>query len=122
MNYNVCAYIVYITLMVFIIVYVGRHFYKNGRIFILTLLEGNVSLTDYLNKLLLVAYYLFNIGYTFLKLKYWQKVTNIEVLFSSLSMNMGVLVLILAFTHYVNMAAIYLLSKSKSITHKSFQL
>ena len=121
MNYNVGAYIIYLALMIFIIVYVGRYFYNNGRIFILSLLKGNVSLTDYINKLLLVAYYLFNIGYTFIKLKHWQKIGSIEALLSSLSVNMGVLILILAFTHYGNMLAIYFLSKSNSITNKLFQ-
>jgi len=119
MNYNIGAYSIYIALMVFIIVYVGRHFYQNGRIFILTLLQGNVSLTDYINRLLLVAYYLFNIGYAFLKLQHWQKITTVESLFSSLSVNMGLLILILALTHYGNMAAIYILSKTNFITHKN---
>ena len=124
MNYNMAAYIVYLFLMVFIIVYVGRYFYTNGRIFIISLLNGHVSLADHINKLLLVAYYLFNIGYAFLKLKHWQKITSLDLLFSSLSVNMGVLILILAFTHYFNMLAIYLLSKSKSnsITNKLFHL
>ena len=121
MTYNVSAYIIYLALMVFIIVYVGRHFYNNGRIFILSLLQGNIALTDYINKLLLVAYYLFNIGYTFIKLKHWQKIGSIESLFSSLSVNIGALILILAFTHYLNMVTIYFLSKSNSITNKSFQ-
>ena len=121
MTYNVGAYIIYLALMVFIIVYVGRHFYNNGRIFILSLLHGNASLTDYINKLLLVAYYLFNIGYTFIKLKHWQKINNLEALVSSLSVNIGALILILAFTHYLNMVTIYFLSKSNSITNKSFQ-
>ena len=121
MNYNVIAYIIYIALMVFIIVYVGRYFYNNGRIFILTLFDGNAYHTDYINKLLLVAYYLFNIGYAFIKLKQWQKIGSVEALFSSLSLNMGVLVLILAFTHYLNMLAIYFLSKSNSIINKSYQ-
>ena len=121
MTYNVVAYIVYLSLMVFIIVYVGRYFYNNGRIFILSLLKGNVSLTDYINKLLLVAYYLFNIGYAFLKLKHWQKIAGMEGLFSSLSVNMGVLILILALTHYLNMSIIYILSKSNSLIHKPFQ-
>ena len=122
MNYTIGAYGLYIALMVFIIVYVGRHFYKNGRIFILTLLRGNASLTDAINRLLLLAYYLFNIGYAFLKLQHWQKITTVEGLFSSLAANMGMLVLILAFTHYVNMAVIYLLSKSTFITHKTVSL
>jgi hypothetical protein len=124
MNYNISAYIIYLALMVFIIVYVGRHFYTNGRVFIISLLHGNVPLADRINRLLLLAYYLFNIGYTFLKLKHWQKVSGIETLFSSLAANMGLLILILAFTHYFNMLVIYLLSKRKShsITNKSFHL
>ena len=124
MNYNICAYLIYLALMVFIIVYVGRYFYTNGRVFIISLLNNNVETADHLNKLLLIAYYLFNIGYACIKLKYWQKVTNIEMLFSSLSLNMGLLILILAVTHYFNMLVIYYLSKSKSFsrTNKTFQL
>lgn len=124
MNYNIVAYIIYLALMVYIIVYVGKYFYTNGRVFIISLLNDNVSLADQINKLLLVAYYLFNIGYAFIKLKHWQKISNIEMLFSSLSVNMGILILILAVMHYLNMLVIYYLSKSKSIsiTNKSFQL
>lgn len=123
MNYNVTAYVIYLILMIYIIVYVGRYFYTNGRVFIISFLNNNVEQADHLNKLLLLAYYLFNIGYTFIKLKYWQKVNNIETLFSSLSRNMAVLILILALTHYFNMLVIFYLSRSKSftITNKSFQ-
>ena len=67
MNYNIGAYSMFIVLMVFIIVYVGRYFYTNGRVFIVSLLKGNVSLADYINRLLLAGYYLMNIGYAFLK-------------------------------------------------------
>ena len=124
MNYNLTAYVIYLILMIYIILYVGRYFYTNGRVFIISLLNNNVELADHLNKLLLLAYYLFNIGYTFIKLKYWQRVYNIDSLFSSLSTNMAVLILILALTHYFNMLVIYYLSKSKSfkLTNKSFQL
>ena len=123
MNYNIAAYIVYLSLMVFIIVYVGRYFYTNGRVFIISLLNNQVQLADQLNKLLLLAYYLFNIGYACITLRFWQKVNNIEMLLSSLSTNMGLLILILAFTHYMNMLMIYFLSKSKTnfITNKTFQ-
>lgn len=116
MNYNVCAYIVFLTLMIFIIVYVGRYFYSNGRVFIISLFNGNVALADQLNKLLLIAYYLFNIGYSFKTLRQWQKISSIETMVSNLASNIGILILILAITHYFNMLIIYLLSKSKSIS------
>lgn len=122
MNYNILAYIIFLILIIFVIVYVGRYFYSNGRIFIIALFSGNTTLADGINKLLLIAYYLFNIGYAFLKLRQWEKIPNIESLFSSLATNIGVLIFILALVHYFNMLVIYLLSKSKSIsiTHKSF--
>ena len=122
MNYNIVAYIIFLLLMVFIIVFVGKYFYRNGRIFIISLFNGNVSLADHINKLLLVAYCLFNTGFAFVTLQLWQKIENLEMLFSSLSRNMGLLILILACTHYGNMLGIYLLSKSDSITNKTFQL
>jgi hypothetical protein len=90
-------------------------------VFILSLLKGKEALTDYINRLLLIAYYLFNTGYAFLKLKQWQKITSLEAMLSSLAANVGVLILILALTHYLNMAAIYTLSKSNSLINKSFQ-
>jgi hypothetical protein len=108
--------------MVFIIGYVGQYFYTNGRIFIISLLNGNVALADQINKSLLVAYYLFNIGYAFIKLQHWERIRNLEMMLSSLSVNMGVLILILAVTHFFNMLVIYFLSKSKSfsLTNKNF--
>jgi hypothetical protein len=121
MNYNTPAYIIFLILIIFIIVYVGRYFYTNGRIFIIALFNGNVMLGDHINKLLLIAYYLFNIGYSFLKLKQWQKIIDLESLFSSLAANISTLIFILALVHYFNMLVIYLLSKSNSITNKNFQ-
>lgn len=123
MSYNILAYIIFLTLIIFIIVYVGKYFYSNGRIFIIGLFNGNVTLADHINRLLLIAYYLFNIGYSFLKLRQWERINNVEMLFSSVATNIGALILILALVHYFNMLTIFLFSKSKSIsiTHKSFQ-
>jgi hypothetical protein len=120
MNYNVSAYLVFIVLIMFIIIYVGRYFYTNGRVFIIVLLKGNESLADYINRLLLAGYYLVNIGYAFLKLKSWGKINSVEEWLSSLGVNIGTLILVLAFLHYVNMLVIYLLSKSDFKTHKRF--
>jgi hypothetical protein len=124
MNYNIWAYIIYLALMIFIIVYVGRYFFTNGRVFIISLLDGNVPLADRINRLLLIAYYLFNIGYACIKLSHWQKIISSESLFASLSVNMGTLILILGVTHYLNLLLLYYLSKFKSIsiTNKTFPL
>ncbi|HLA57373.1 MAG TPA: hypothetical protein VK622_01360 [Puia sp.] len=123
MNYNISAYIVYLILTGFIIVFVGKLFYRNGRMFILGLMKDDAARTDHLNNILLVAYYLFNIGYAFVKLSFWQSIENLAKLVSSIANNMSVLIFILASTHYLNMVLIWYLSRSKKspLTIKSFQ-
>jgi lipoprotein signal peptidase len=115
MNYNIAAYLIYLVMMIFIIIYVGRLFHQNGRIFILSLFEHDSSLTTKVNNILLTAYYLFNIGYAFVTLQHWEKGLNLQTLISSVSHNTGILVFILSVTHYFNMGMIYLLSKHKSL-------
>jgi hypothetical protein len=87
------------------------------------LFNGDEETGDRINGILLAAYYLFNIGYAFLRLRVWHQITGPALMLSSLSSNLGILILILAFTHYLNMLAIYLLSTKKStfLTNKHFQ-
>jgi hypothetical protein len=111
MNSNTLAYIIYLLCMVFIIYRVGGMFHRNGRMFILKLYHGDEQATDTINNILLLAYYLFNMGYAFLKLKTWERIGNTAQLISSLSDNIGLLILILAITHYFNMLIIHFLSR-----------
>lgn len=123
MNYNILAYLIYGCITIYIVYWVGKLFHSNGRIFILRLFHQNQQLTDITNNLLLIAYYLFNIGYVILQFSFWEKVTGVEVLISSISMKTGVLITILAVTHYFNIAIIYFLSKKnyQFITSKNLK-
>ncbi|HVX28100.1 MAG TPA: hypothetical protein VHB70_17260 [Parafilimonas sp.] len=122
MNYNILAYLIYGCITIYIIVWVGKLFYNNGRIFILRLFHQNTSMADTTNNILLMAYYLFNIGYSVVQFSLWKKITNIESLVASIATKTGILILILAITHYFNMALIYFLSKKNlSITSKTYQ-
>ncbi|RYF86485.1 MAG: hypothetical protein EOO00_13185 [Chitinophagaceae bacterium] len=116
MNSNITAYIIYISLTIYIIFWIGRMFHRNGRVFILQLYKGDEQGTDTINNILLLAYYLFNIGYAFLQIKTWETVRSAASLISSISYQLGLLILILAVTHYFNMLVIYFLAKK----HKTF--
>lgn len=120
MNYNIASYLVYGCITVYIIYYVGKLFHRNGRIFILRLFHQNVALTDTTNNMLLMAYYLFNIGYAVLQFSFWEKVSALDSMIASVSMKTGILVLILGVTHYFNISLIYFLSKKnyQTITSK----
>jgi hypothetical protein len=117
MNSNIIAYIVYLVLMIYIIYWLGRLFHSNGRIFILQMFKGDTDFADTTNNILLVAYYLFNMGYAFLKLRSWERIRSPAQLIDSIAGNIGILILILALTHYFNMLLIYFLAqKHKTLT------
>lgn len=111
MNYNILAYMIYAVITIYIIYWVGRMFHKNGRVFILQLFHHHVAQTDATNNIILIAYYLFNTGYAIVQFSNWQTVNSIQVLIASIAGKTGLLVGILAVTHYFNIALIYILSK-----------
>jgi hypothetical protein len=111
MNYNIASYFVYGCITIYIIYYVGKLFHRNGQVFILRLFHENQAMTDTTNDLLLMAYYLFNIGYSVVQFSFWKKVSGIETMIASIALKTGLLVMILGVTHYFNMLLIYVLSK-----------
>ena len=80
-------------------------------------------MTDTTNNILLMAYYLFNIGYAVVQFSVWKKVTGIDMMIASIATKTGILVMILAVTHYFNICLIYFLSKKNHsfITSKNYQ-
>ena len=117
MNINVLGYIIYLAVTAVIIYRVGKRFHRRGRIFILALQRGHESATDAINNLLLTAYYLFNLGYAFERIRRWVVLQDYTSLIATLAHYLGVLILVLAVTHYANMLLIYLLSKKQKLTN-----
>jgi hypothetical protein len=110
---NTIAYIVYLLLTYLITVHVGLRFYKNGRLYILNLLNGDEELTNFINRLLLVGYYLLNLGYAAIMISFWEPITSWLDLFTSICIMTGRIMLTLGFIHFINMTVIYFLSKQK---------
>ena len=110
---NSIAYIIYLLLTYFITVHVGLRFYRNGRIYILDLLKDNEELTDFINKLLLVGYYLLNLGYAAVMIQLWTTVTSWLILFESIFLMTGRIMLTLALIHFMNMLVIYFIRKQQ---------
>ncbi len=117
MNLNILAYVIYGCITIYIIYKVGKLCHSNGRIFILELFQNDAAKTNTTNNLLLIAYYLFNIGYAVLQISSWRQVKDVASLVASVADKCGVLIILLAILHYFNMSLIYILSKRKhSIT------
>ena len=116
---NILAYIIYLLFTYLITVKVGKVLFKNGRIFILSILKDDEELTDFINKILLVGYYLMNLGYATIMVRFWKTIYNTTELVASVSTMTGRIVLSLAVMHYINMYAITIIGKKQfSIHHK----
>lgn len=108
---NTLSYILYLLITYIITVHVGLLFYRNGKLFILNLLHGDERLTNFINRVLLVGYYLLNLGYVAITLQELDWVDTWTGLFISVFTRTGKIMFILAVIHYFNMAAILYLSR-----------
>jgi hypothetical protein len=117
---NIIAYIIYLFLTYVITVHVGLMFYRNGRIFILNLLQGDERLTDFINRILLTGYYLLNLGYAALMISSWKTITTWTDVLVSITTMTGKIMLLLGVIHFFNMLVIFFISKRKqhSLHHK----
>lgn len=115
--YNTLAYIIYLFITYLVTVHVGFIFYKNGRRYLLNLWQGNEGITDSINRILLTGYYLLNLGYAAIMIRFWEKVDSYAELVSSISTMTGSILLTLGLVHFFNMAVILLISRMKSINH-----
>lgn len=115
---NILAYSIYLFITGIITVKVGQVFYTNGRHYILAILQGDEKLTDFINKILLIGYYLTNLGYAALMLRQWKTIYSFSEMISSVSSMTGKIVLTLALLHYINMYVIVLIGKKQpNLTH-----
>jgi len=109
MDYNIFGYGIFITVIVFIIVVVGKICYRNGNIFVAELIPDHLDLCQQVNKSLLVSYYLVNIGYAAMTLVGWETITSPQQLIEVMALKVATIVCILSALHYLN---IYLLTKT----------
>lgn len=108
--YVVGAYVAYLTISISLTVWVARTLVKNGRIFLVDSFLGNESLADSVNHLLAVGFYLINIGYVSLALKYGEKPSDLAQAIETLSTKVGLVLLVLGAMHFFNL---YVFSKMR---------
>jgi hypothetical protein len=103
MNYIVTTYALYLAISIALTVWVAGTLHKNGRLFLVDAFHGNEPLADSINHLLLVGFYLINVGYVSLALKYGDKADGVQGLFEVLSTKIGVVLLVLGGMHFFNL-------------------
>jgi hypothetical protein len=103
MNPAVWTYLAYLIISIALTVWVARTLHKNGRIFLVDSFHGNEGLADSVNHLLVVGFYLVNIGYVSLALKYGGTPQDTQGALEVLSTKVGCVLLILGFMHFFNL-------------------
>src|SRR5207253_10730051 len=84
-------------------VFVARTLHKNGRVFLVDSFKGNETIADSVNHLLVVGFYLINIGFVSLALKYGPSARTLQEAIEYLSWKVGIVALVLGAMHFINL-------------------
>ncbi|MDB6110868.1 MAG: hypothetical protein JWR69_2618 [Pedosphaera sp.] len=101
--FTVWTYLAYLTVSVALTIWVARTLHKNGRIFLVDSFLGNQPLADSVNHLLVVGFYLINIGFVTLALKYGDKAADAQSALETLSSKVGLVLVVLGIMHFFNL-------------------
>jgi hypothetical protein len=100
------TYAIYIGASLLLTVWVAHSLSTRGRVFLVQFMRGNEALADSINHLLVVGFYLLNLGYASLALSYGTKPRTIDQAIEFLSFKLGLVLVVLGATHFFNMSMI----------------
>ena len=104
MTLIVWTHLVYLAISIALTVWVARTLHRNGRIFLVDCFHGNTELADSVNHLLVVGFYLINVGFVSLALRFGVKAANLQEGLETLSTKIGLVLLVLGAMHFFNLA------------------
>jgi hypothetical protein len=108
MNLNMIGYVIYLLVTALIIARVGKICYRNGNVYVAQLIPDHVDLCQKVNGILLVGYYLLNLGYCAMTLMQWQQIRSTTELVETVALRTAVIVCVISILHYIN---IFLVTK-----------
>src|ERR1700752_1265992 len=113
MDVKVVTYLVYLAISIGLTVWVARTLHRNGRPFLVEAFHDNEALADSVNHLLVVGFYLVNLGYVSLALKTTDALTDSGESIEVLSRKVGLVLLVLGGMHFANL---YVFNKLRTRT------
>lgn len=102
MDYTVATYLAYVLIAVPITIWVASTLSRNGRVFLADVFHGEAGLADAVNRLLVVGFYLINLGFVMLYVRAGGEVVDLTGLLETLSVKIGVVMLVLGVIHFAN--------------------
>ncbi len=101
--YIVICYSAYLALSLTVTIWVARTLRQNGRSFLIDAFHGNRELADSVNHLLVVGFYLINLGYITLALRTTAQVDTVRSAIELVCDKLGVVLVVLGLMHFLNL-------------------
>ena len=103
MTIDIVTYLVYLSVSIALTIWVAHTLHKNGGVFLVDVFHGNESLADSVNHLLVVGFYLINLGWICLMLKLGYEISSPKQGIEALSVKIGTVLLVLGGMHFFNL-------------------
>ncbi|MEA2684047.1 MAG: hypothetical protein QOK05_2375 [Chloroflexota bacterium] len=103
MDLKLFDYLIYVTLSTLLTIWVATTLFRHGRRFLLDVFQGDESLADSVNHLLVVGFYLVNLGYISLQLKLEQIPAGFAEVTEALALKVGLVLVVLGAMHFFNL-------------------
>ncbi len=101
--YVIGCYTSYLVICLAVTIWVARTLHKNGRVFLVDAFHGNTELADSVNHLLVVGFYLINVGYVAMALRATETLNTLRASIELVSDKVGLVLLVLGFMHFFNL-------------------
>jgi len=120
MNWTIANHLLYLVVCVPVIVGVGHTLARNGQVFLADVFPDQAVATA-TNRLLVVGFYLLNVGFVLLYLRAGDGVHTAEGLIESLSLKVGVVLLVLGLIHVINVKAFSAMRRRHVVDQQKFR-
>src|SRR5580704_6768274 len=117
--YIVGCYASYLLISLAVTIWVARTLHKNGRVFLVDAFHGNDELADSVNHLLVVGFYLINIGYVTLALRTYGDLETLRGAIELVSNKIGIVLVVLGAMHFFNL---FVFSQMRKRAHMNSSL
>lgn len=102
MDWTATSYLTYLAITVPLTIWVASTLSSNGRVFLEDVFDDNAALADAINKLLVVGFYLLNVGFVLLYLRTGEVAVDLPSLMEVVSLKVGVVMVVLGLIHFTN--------------------
>jgi len=113
--FMVAAYLAYLVVSIGITVWVARTLQKNGQVFLVDAFLGKENLADSVNHLLVVGFYLVNVGFVALALRESVQIFTVQNAIELVSTKIGQVLLVLGGMHFFNLYLFHKLRRKSQL-------